>query len=215
MPAAGQSRRGPGDHAGLDGVAHLDVEEVLLGHDPHGGGAGGEVAPEIARWRAAPGARAPGGAGRSGRRRRARWRCGCGQSTSPGITKRSLQIERRRAPAGPAWSRRAPTAAMRPSSTTTTASRTGAAPVPSKSVPQRISRVDAMHTSPPTVVLVRSVREATGRPRSMSVPAIASSLGGGLEVGTRPPSDLSSAARSIGPSQKPGNTGGRGGASVR
>jgi hypothetical protein len=46
--AAGRAEEArPGDHAGLDGVAHLDVEEVLLGHDAHGGGAGGEIAPEI------------------------------------------------------------------------------------------------------------------------------------------------------------------------
>ncbi len=46
----------PGDDARLDGVAQLDVEEVLLAHHPHRGRAGGEVAFEVPAWRPAPGA---------------------------------------------------------------------------------------------------------------------------------------------------------------
>src|SRR5438309_7197176 len=57
----------------------------------------------------------------------------------PGITKRFPRSSASAA-GGTAIPPARPTAAMRPSSTTTTASRTGGAPVPSKSVPQRIAR---------------------------------------------------------------------------
>src|SRR5262245_56248085 len=53
----------------------------------------------------------------------------------PGMTKRSLRSSAS-APGGAV----VPTDATRPSRTTTTALRTGSAPVPSKSVPQRIAR---------------------------------------------------------------------------
>ena len=39
----------PGDDPRRDGLPQLEVEEVLLAHDPHGGGARGEVAPQIRR----------------------------------------------------------------------------------------------------------------------------------------------------------------------
>jgi hypothetical protein len=35
------------DRAGLDGLADLQVEEILLGHDAHGGRPGQQVAPQI------------------------------------------------------------------------------------------------------------------------------------------------------------------------
>ncbi len=64
-------------------------------------------------------------------------------STRPGITKRSLQ-SRTSAPAGTGVVAAGPMAVIRAPSTTTTAERTGAAPVPSNSVPQRIARSEAM-----------------------------------------------------------------------
>jgi len=45
--AAGDQEARPGDHARLDGVAHLDVEEVLLAHDPHRRRPRGEVRAQI------------------------------------------------------------------------------------------------------------------------------------------------------------------------
>jgi hypothetical protein len=59
-------------------------------------------------------------------------------STSPGMTKRSLQSSTS-APGGIGVDVTGPAAVIRPPSTTTTAWRTGAAPVASKSVPQRIA----------------------------------------------------------------------------
>src|SRR5690349_9853588 len=64
------------------------------------------------------------------------WLCA---STSPGITKRSLQSST----SAPAWTgvdAAGPTAVIWPPSTTITAWRTGGAPVASKSVPQRMAR---------------------------------------------------------------------------
>ena len=68
------------------------------------------------------------------------WLCA---STRPGITKRSLQSSTA-APAGTGVVAAGPTAVIRAPSSTTTAARTGGAPVPSKSVPQRIARSGAI-----------------------------------------------------------------------
>ena len=46
---AGHQQPRTGDDAGLDALAHVDVDEVLLAHDPHRGGAGGEILAEIPR----------------------------------------------------------------------------------------------------------------------------------------------------------------------
>ena len=46
-PAPGDQQARPGDHTGLDRVANLDVEEVLLAHDPHRRGPRGEIRSEI------------------------------------------------------------------------------------------------------------------------------------------------------------------------
>ena len=97
------------------------------------------------------------------------------QSMSPGITKRSLQSTAS-APAGDGVVAAGPTAAMRPSVTTTAASRSGAAPVASNSVPQRITRVSATCASPPArASRAAHGRSAVGSCRS-SLPGLASLL---------------------------------------
>src|SRR5262249_37081954 len=51
QPASGHEQSRPEDYAGLDGIAHVDVDEVLLAHDAHRGRAGGKIAAQIARGR--------------------------------------------------------------------------------------------------------------------------------------------------------------------
>ena len=97
------------------------------------------------------------------------------QSMSPGITKRSLQSTAS-APAGDGVVAAGPTAAMRPSVTTTAASRSGAAPVASNSVPQRITRVGCHVRLSAGAGLARGAREVSGRLMSMSLPGLASLL---------------------------------------
>ncbi len=136
--AAGHQQARPGDDAGLDGVAHVDVDEVLLAHDPHRRRAGGQILAEIPR-------------GGQGLRHRppaelAELIAEPGDDRGVRVAidearhdEAMAQIER----AGAGRRRRgvgAPTAVMRPSSTMIPASRRGAAPVPSNSVPHRIAR---------------------------------------------------------------------------
>ena len=49
--APGDEQAGADDHAGLDGVTEVDVDEVLLAHDSHRRGAGRQIFAEIARGR--------------------------------------------------------------------------------------------------------------------------------------------------------------------
>ena len=77
-PTPGDQQARPGDHPGLDGVAHLDIEEVLLAHDPHRRGPRGEIRSEIRSGGERAGARDRGRAGRADRPGPARSRRGCG-----------------------------------------------------------------------------------------------------------------------------------------
>jgi hypothetical protein len=137
QPAAGDQQARPGDDAGLDRVADLDVHEVLLAHDPHRGGPRGEVLTQVLRrgerLRHRPAAELTELIAEAGTIEACVW-----QSIRPGITKRWLRSSVR-APAGAAVASARPTAVMRPSCTMIPASWSGAAPVPSNSVPHRIA----------------------------------------------------------------------------
>ena len=125
MPRVAQRSRGPGITPASIASRTSHVEEVLLGHDAHRGGAGGEVAAEVGGGAAAPGAPA-------GWRSWPIWSPSAGHDgdvavgvDEPGHHEAVAEVEDARRRRGRASVAAGPAAAMRPSSTTSTASRDG------------------------------------------------------------------------------------------